>query len=115
VKLRRRHVLQLAVGAAALPVLPRFAKAQAYPSRPVRMIVPFPAGNAPDIVARLIGQWLSDLLGQPVIIDNRPGGNTIIGTEVAAKAAPDGYTLVIATSSHASNPGMWQYYRSPDL
>ena len=89
--------------------------AQSYPSKAIRLIIPFAPGGSTDIVGRMLAARLSEVLGQQVIIDNRPGGNTIIGTELAANAAPDGYTLVIATSSHASNPGMWQYYRSPDL
>ena len=88
--LRRRDFLHLAAGAVALPAVPRVALAQAYPSRPVRFIVAFAAGSAPDIIARLIGQWLSDQLGQPFVIDNRPGAASNIGTEVAVRAAPDG-------------------------
>jgi len=88
--LRRRDFLHLAAGAVALPAVPRVALAQAYPSRPVRVIVAFAAGSAPDIIARLIGQWLSDQLGQPFVIDNRPGAASNIGTEVAVRAAPDG-------------------------
>ena len=88
--LRRRDFLHLAAGAVALPAVPRVALAQAYPSRPVRVIVAFAAGSAPDIIARLIGQWLSDQLGQPFVIDNRPGAASNIGTEAAVRAAPDG-------------------------
>ena len=107
-KLRRRHVLQLAAGAAALPLLSRLATAQAYPSRPMRMIVPFPAGNAPDIVARLIGQWLSDQLGQPVVIDNRPGAASNIGTEAAVRSAPDGYTIVMTVLTNVLNAALYK-------
>jgi len=82
--------------------------AQSYPSKAIRLIVPFAPGGSTDIVGRVLAARLGEVLGQQVIIDNRPGGNTIIGTELAAKAAPDGYTLVIATSSHASNPGMYR-------
>src|SRR5206468_7131456 len=80
-KLHRRTFLHLAAGAAALPTVSRFAWAQAYPSRPVRLIVPFAPGGGSDITARLIGQWLSERLGQPFIIENRPGAGTNIGTE----------------------------------
>src|SRR5262245_6515927 len=82
-KLPRRRFLRLAAGAAALPALSRLAWAQAYPSRPVRLIVPYGPGNAPDIVARLISQWLSEQLGQQFIIENRPGAGTNLGTEAA--------------------------------
>jgi tripartite-type tricarboxylate transporter receptor subunit TctC len=102
-KLPRRRFLHLAAGAAALPVVSRIARAQAYPSRPVRIIVPFaPAGSA-DIVARLVGQWLSERLGQPFIIENRPGGNTNIATEAVVRAPPDGYTLLVVDTSPAIN------------
>src|SRR5215471_5700722 len=79
-KLPRRNFLHLAAGAAALPALSRIARAQAYPSRPVRVIVTVAPGGAPDIIARLIGQWLSERLGQPIVVDNRPGGNGNVGT-----------------------------------
>ena len=83
----RRQFLHLAAGAAALPTASRFAWAQAYPSRPVRMIVPFPPAGSSDILARLIGPWLSDRLGQPFVIDNRPGAATNIGTEVVVRTS----------------------------
>jgi len=103
----RRRLLHLAVGATALPVLPRVARAQAYPSRPVRIIVGFPAGGATDIQARLMGQWLSDRLGQQFIIENRSGASGNIGTEAVAKAAPDGYTLLQVVTPHAINAALY--------
>ena len=105
--LRRRQFLHFAAGAAALPILPSFAHAQAYPSRPVRMIVAFPAGSAPDIMARLTGQWLTDRLGQPVVIENRPGAGSNIGTEVAAKSVPDGYTLLLTVLTNVFNATLY--------
>jgi tripartite-type tricarboxylate transporter receptor subunit TctC len=102
-----RQFLHLAAGAVALPALSRIAKAQAYPTRPVRLIVGFPAGGPSDIVARLIGQWLSERLGQPIVIENRPGAGTNIATEAVAKAAPDGYTLLLATSTNAFNATLY--------
>ena len=87
-KLPRRAFLHLAAGAAALPAVSRIARAQAYPSRPVRLIVPIAAGGSQDILARLVGQWLSELLGQPFVIDNRPGGGGNIGTEAVVRAPP---------------------------
>jgi tripartite-type tricarboxylate transporter receptor subunit TctC len=89
-KLPRRNFLHLAAGAGALPAMPRVARAQAYPSRPVRIIVGFTAGGTGDITARLIGQWLSERLGQQFVIDNRPGGGTNIAAEAVVRASPDG-------------------------
>jgi tripartite-type tricarboxylate transporter receptor subunit TctC len=89
----RRQFLHLAAGAAALPAVSRIARAQAYPTRPVRLLVGFPAGSGGDIVARLIGEWLSERLGQAFVIENRPGAGSNIATEAAVRAAPDGYTL----------------------
>jgi tripartite-type tricarboxylate transporter receptor subunit TctC len=100
-KLPRRKFLHLAAGAAALPALPRIARAQAYPTRPVRMIVGFAAGGTTDIISRLIGQWLSERLGQPFIIENRPGASGNIATEAVVRAAPDGYTLLALVSTNA--------------
>src|SRR5215510_10043026 len=107
VKLPRRKFLHLAAGAAALPAVSRIARAQTYPSRPVRVIVPFaPAGDT-DLVARLMGQWLSERLGQPFIIENRPGAGTNIGTEAVARAPADGYTLLLASPPSAINATLY--------
>ncbi len=106
-KLPRRRFLHLAAGAAALPVLPRSARSETYPSRPVHIIVGFPAGLGADIVARLVGQSLSERLGQPFIIDNRPGAGSNIGTEVVIRAPPDGYTLLLATSANTFNATLY--------
>ena len=95
VKLPRRQFLYLAAGAAALPALPRIARAQAYPTRPVRIIVGFPAGGPNDIAARSLGQWLSMRLGQEFIIENRVGAAGNIGTEAVVRSAPDGYPLLL--------------------
>ena len=108
VKLPRRNFLHLAAGAAALPGLPRIARAQSYPSRPVRVIVPFAAGGGVDIVARLIGQWLSEQLRQPFVIENRPGGGGNIGTEAVVRAPADGYTLLLVTAANAINTTLYE-------
>src|ERR1700760_2341411 len=102
-ELPRRTFLHLAAGAAALPALPRMARAEAYPSRPVRIVVGFAAGGATDIQARLMGQWLSDRLGQQFIIENRAGASGNIGTEAVAKAPADGYTLLQVVTPNVIN------------
>jgi tripartite-type tricarboxylate transporter receptor subunit TctC len=107
-KLPRRNFLHLAACVAALPAVSRVARAQAYPSRPIRIIVGFAAGGANDIVARLLGQWLAERLGQPFIVENRPGANTNIAAEAAINAAPDGYTLLVATVSNAVSATLYE-------
>src|SRR5262249_16625175 len=106
-KLPRRNFLHLAAGAAALPAVSRFAWAQAYPTRPVRIIVGFAPSGATDIMARLIGQWLSERLGQQLIVENRPGAASNIGTEAVVSAPPDGYTLLVATVVNAINATLY--------
>src|SRR5215469_6602478 len=103
----RRQFLHLAAGAAALPTVPRFAWAQAYPTRPVRLIVPVAPAGASDITARLMGQWLSERLGQQFVIDNRPGANNIIGTEAVVRAPADGYTLLMVGTAQAINATLY--------
>ena len=105
--LPRRHFLRLAAGAAALPAFPRIARPQAYPSRPVRVTVGFAPGGGADIVARLIGQWLSERFGQPFVIENRPGAATNIAMEAVVRAPPDGYTLAAVTSTNAINATLY--------
>jgi hypothetical protein len=102
-----RRFLHLAAGAAALPPVSRVARAQTYPTRPVRIIIGYTAGGPADIVARLIGQWLSKRLGQQVIIENRPGAGGNIGTEAVARAPPDGYTLLLVNSTNAINATLY--------
>jgi tripartite-type tricarboxylate transporter receptor subunit TctC len=106
-KLQRRQFLHLAACAFALPAVSRIANAQAYPSRPVRIVVATGPGGATDIMARLIGQWLSERLGQTFIIENRPGAGTNIGTEAVVRAPPDGYTLLLAVSPNAINATLY--------
>jgi tripartite-type tricarboxylate transporter receptor subunit TctC len=108
VKLPRRQFLHLAAGAAALPVVSRNARAQGYPTRPVRIVVPYAAGTSPDIIARLVGQALSERLGQQVIIENRTGAGGNIGTEVVVRAPADGYTLLLATGANATNAALYE-------
>jgi tripartite-type tricarboxylate transporter receptor subunit TctC len=107
-KLARRQFLQLTAGAAALPAVTRFAWAQSYPARPVRIIVPTAAGSGPDILARLMGQWLSERLGQTFIIENRPGAGNNIGTEAVVRAPADGYTLLLVTAAAAIDATLYQ-------
>jgi tripartite-type tricarboxylate transporter receptor subunit TctC len=105
--LPRRQFLHLTAGAAALPAVARIARAQTYPSRPIRVIVPFAAGGQADILARLIGQWLSERLGQPFVIENRPGGGTNIATEAVVRAPADGYTLLMVGATQAINATLY--------
>ena len=107
-KLARRRFLHLAAGAAALPAASRIARAQTYPTRPVRIIVGFAAGGAFDIVARLMGQWLSDRLAQPFIVENRPGAGTNIATEAVVRAPADGYTLLLGGAVNAVNATLYE-------
>jgi tripartite-type tricarboxylate transporter receptor subunit TctC len=104
----RRHVLHLATGAAALPALARIARAETYPSRPVRIVVGLAPGGANDIVARLMGQWLSERLGQPFVIENRPGAGTNIATEMVVRTPPDGYTLLFVSATSAINATLYE-------
>jgi len=106
-KFPRREFLQLAVGAVALPSLPNGAWAESYPSRPVRFIADLPAGLSPDVIARLVGEPLSQRLGQPVVVENRPGAAGNIGAEYVVRAAPDGYTLLVAISGNAVNATLY--------
>src|SRR6266436_4734750 len=105
--LGRRRILHLAAGAAALPAMLRIARAQTYPSRPVRVIVGYSAGGSTDILARLLGQWLSERLSQPFLIENRPGAGGNIGAEAVVKALPDGYTLLLVSPANAINATLY--------
>jgi tripartite-type tricarboxylate transporter receptor subunit TctC len=107
-KLPRRKFLHLVAGAATLPAVSRIARAQAYPSRPVRIIVGFAAGGAPDILARLFGQWLSDRLGQPFVIENRTGAGGNVATEAVVQAPADGYTLLLTSLGNAVNATLFE-------
>src|ERR1700731_2379646 len=106
-KLLRRKFLHVAAGAVAFPVATRIASAQSYPSRPVHIIVGFPPGGANDVNARLIGQWLSERLGQPFVIENRPGAGSNIGTESVVRSAPDGYTVLLVGPTAAINATLY--------
>jgi tripartite-type tricarboxylate transporter receptor subunit TctC len=106
-KLPRRQFLHLAAGAAALPAVPRFAWGQSYPWRPVRIVVTFPAGSTSDILARPMAQWLQERLGQPFVVDNRPGAGGTIGTEAVVRASPDGYTLLLISGAHTINATLY--------
>src|ERR1700752_3262803 len=103
----RRRVLQLASAAVALPVSSRLARAQAYPNRPVRLIIGYTPGESADLTARLMGQWLSEKLGQSFVVENRPGGGTNIATEAVLRAAPDGYTLLLVAPANAINATLY--------
>jgi len=107
-KLPRRRFLQLAAGAAALPAMPRVASALDYPTRPVHLIVGYPPGGVTDIVARLIAPWLSERLGQSFVVENRPGASSNIATEAVVRASPDGYTLLLVSSSNAANVTLYE-------
>jgi tripartite-type tricarboxylate transporter receptor subunit TctC len=104
----RRQFLHLAAGAAALPAVSRVARAQAYPTRPMHLVAGFAAGGAVDTVARLMGQWLSQRLGQQIVIDNRPGAGSNIATEVVVNSAPDGYTLLLVAPANAVNVTLYE-------
>src|SRR5215467_2315112 len=106
-KLARRGFLHLALGAAALPAVPRLARAQAYPTKPVRIIVTFPPGSVSDLLARPLAQRLQERLGQPFVIDNRPGAGGTIGTEAVVRASPDGYTLLLVAGAHTINATLY--------
>ena len=108
-KLARRRFLHLAASATAWSALPRIARADTYPSRPVQMIVGFPAGSAPDIIARLAAQWLADKLGQNFLVENRPGAGSNIGTELVVKAQPDGYTIICDVLTNVLNTALYQH------
>src|SRR5262249_33980788 len=104
----RRKFLDLAAGTAAFSVMPRLARAQTYPARPVRLLVGFPPGGVADILARLIGQWLFERLGQPVVVENRPGAATNLATEVVVRAPADGYTLLLISTAGAINTTLYE-------
>jgi tripartite-type tricarboxylate transporter receptor subunit TctC len=107
----RRKFLHLAAGAAALPSLPRLARAENYPTKPIRLVVQVPAGSAPDIIARIVGDWMSERMGQQFVIDNRPGASGNIATEAVIRSAPDGYTLLLAMSANAINASLYHNLR----
>ena len=107
-QIRRRRFLRLAAGAAALPLVAHSARSETYPARPVRIIVGFAAGGSADIIARLVGQWLSERLGQQFIIENRTGAGTNIATETVVNSPPDGYTLLLITSANFINATLYE-------
>jgi tripartite-type tricarboxylate transporter receptor subunit TctC len=107
-RINRRRVLQIATGA-VLPALPRIAAAETYPSRPVKLIVSVPAGGSPDVLARLLAPFLSERLGQPFVVEDKPGASSNIATELVTRSAPDGYTLLVAISSNAINASLYQH------
>jgi len=104
----RRQFLQLAAGAAVLPSVSSIARAENYPARPIRLIIGYTPGGSADLTARLMGQWLSERLGQPFVIENRPGGGTNIATEAVVRAAPDGYTLLLVAPANAINATLYE-------
>ena len=106
-KLPRRQFLSLAAGAAALPLAARIATAQAYPTRPIRIVVGYPAGGSTDLVARIVGQWVSERLGQPIVIENKPGAGTNLAAQTVVAAPADGYTLLFAASTYAINATLY--------
>jgi tripartite-type tricarboxylate transporter receptor subunit TctC len=112
---QRRNFLRLIAGAAALPVLPHLARADAYPTRPVRIIVGYPAGIAPDIFSRIAAQGLSERLGQQFIVENRPGANSNVATELVVRASPDGHTLLTMTATNAINATLYEGHLNFDL
>src|SRR5262245_47804717 len=107
-KLPRRQFLHLAAGAAALPAVSRIAWAQAYPTRPVRVIVGFAPAGGVDLIARLISQWLTERLGQPFVIENRPGGGSNIATDAVVRALADAYTLLLVSAANAINTTLYE-------
>jgi len=107
-KLRRRRLLKLAAGAALLPAMPYVARAQVYPARPVRLLIGLPAGGTIDVIGRIVGQWLSEHMGQPFVIENKVGAGGNLGAEALVNAAPDGYTLFVATAANAVNATLFE-------
>jgi tripartite-type tricarboxylate transporter receptor subunit TctC len=107
-KLPRRQFLHVAAGAAALPAMQRIAGAQTYPTKPVRLIVAFAAGGPNDIVARLIGQWLTERMGQPLVVENRPGGGGSVGTEALVRSPPDGHTLLLCSPANTIGASFYE-------
>lgn len=110
-KPRRREFLRLAAGAAAWPAIPPTAWAQAYPARPVHLIVGLAAGSSPDIIARLIAQWFSARLGRPFVVENRPGAGSTMATELVVRARPDGYTLLLVAAHNAIEASLYKNLR----